>query len=145
MSRVGVFHTTSFYQTDGQAVPSHNALSTSYNTHLQHTFLLSSASNRYLWPQPVGTLVPVGGTQPNLRPSSVTESCAAREQLEKQMPSFSESVKDWHCHVSKHALFSFYRNSRKRSSAPAVIYVSNAVPAHASTPLPGLGVYTQKA
>lgn len=68
-------------------------------------FCCPMLQNRYLWPQPVGALVPMGGSHPNLRPSSVTKSCAAtapaQEQLGKQMPSFSDLVKNWHCHVSQ--------------------------------------------
>lgn len=123
--------------------PTTFSFSTSSNTHLQFTFLLSNAPNRYLWPQPVGALVPMGGSQPNLRPSSVTKSCAApvpaQEQLGKQMPSFSDLVKNWHCHVSKHTLFSFYRNSRKAFICTRVHLRQQCCTHSSFHSLPGLG------
>lgn len=46
-------------------------------------------------------LVPIGGSQPNLRQSSVTKSYAvpAQEQLGRQMPHFSDLAKElaWPC------------------------------------------------
>lgn len=85
-------------------------------------FCCPMLQNRYLWPQPVGALVPMGGSHPNLRPSSVTKSCAAtapaQEQLGKQMPSFSDLVKNWHCHVSTTRTIPFFTEILgKRSSA----------------------------
>lgn len=97
----------------------------------------------------MGALVPVGGSQPNLRPSTVTKSFAssapAQEQIGKQMPFFSDFVKNWHCHVPKHALFSFYRNSRKAFICTRVHARQQCCAVHALTPLLDLLVYIQKA